>query len=371
MTVLVFNVGSTTLKYALVDLAKREQRRGGLIDRIGQAEGNACDHVTAARNILEDVGLQSVEAIGHRIVQGGDQFHAPALVDPSVLTRLRKLDSLAPLHNPPARAVVEGLVATGVPQTLVFDTAYYATLKPVAYRYAVPASWYHEHGVRRYGFHGTSHQYVTDQAIHYLLTLDSGKKKPLRLISLHLGGGASVTASIDGVAVETSMGMTPLQGLVMATRSGDLDPAVIFHMMRSAKMTADEVDEALNKQSGLRGLCGDSDMRNILTRLGHGDQDATLAVELFVRRVQQFIGSFTATLGGLDGLIFTAGIGEHSPEIRSRICEKLGFLGIEIDENLNQSTVDGVLDISRHPSKSRTLVVTTDEEYAIAKQVIV
>ena len=366
MTILVMNVGSTTLKYALFDPARGFARRDGLVDRIGQPGGDAPDHVTAAHRVLGDIGTEAVHAIGHRIVQGGDCFREPTRVDAEVIERLRTLDSLAPLHNPAARQVVEGLVETSIPQTLVFDTAYFSTLAPEAFRYAVPDEWYRDQGVRRYGFHGTSHQYVTRRALSQIGTTG----KPIKLVSLHLGGGASATASLDGVAVDTSMGMTPLEGLVMATRSGDLDPSIIVHMMRTRGLTVDEIDRALNHRSGLFGVCGESDMRAVLQREGDGDESARLAVSLFVRRIAKTVGGFAAMLQGLDVLVFTAGIGEHSPEIRSRVCRQLGFLGVTVDESKNQAIEGEIAEISDRNSRVKTLVIATDEERAIADQVL-
>ncbi len=378
MNVFVFNVGSTTLKYACIDVASGDRLYQGLIDRIGQTGGEAPDHLTAAHMALEHAGLRKpadelrldgpvISAIAHRIVQGGSQFHGPTLVDATVLSNLSKLDALAPLHNPPARCVLETVVAmkVPVPQVLVFDTAYFSTLEPVAYRYAIPAEIYHGHGVRRYGFHGTSHRYVTDAAITHLKGT-----APMRIISLHLGGGASATASIDGVAVDTSMGMTPLEGLVMATRCGDMDPSVPLHLMRTTGMSVDDVDLLLNKRSGLVGLCGEPDMRAILARMDAGDESASLAIAIYVRRLQKMIGSYFAILGGLDALIFTAGVGEHAAEIRRLVTEPLRHLGIALDPAHNQSPElsQGVADISRVGARVRTMVVATDEELAIARQ---
>ncbi|MEM6469098.1 MAG: acetate/propionate family kinase [Planctomycetota bacterium] len=366
MTILVFNVGSTTLKYSLFDPSNGFARTDGLVDRIGQPGGDAADHVSAARRVMDEVGMETITAIGHRIVQGGDCFSEPTVVNEAVIKQLRRLDGLAPLHNPAARMVVEGLMGACVPQTLVFDTAFYTSLPPEAFRYAVPGAWFRDHGVRRYGFHGTSHQYVTQKA---LLAIGRASE-PVRMVSLHLGGGASATATIDGVAVDTSMGMTPLEGLVMATRSGDLDPAIIFHMMRHADMSIEEIDGSLNKQSGLKGLCGDADMRVVLRREADGDADAKLAVEMFIRRITKVVGGFAAVLGGLDALIFTAGIGEHSPEIRARVCVRLAFLGTEINDEMNANFPGDLCDLSTAGSRIRTLVVRTDEELAIAEQVL-
>ncbi|MCM2374840.1 acetate/propionate family kinase [Aporhodopirellula aestuarii] len=379
MNILVFNVGSTTLKYACVEVSTGERLYEGLVDRIGQVGGDAPDHLSAARCVLEQAGLlpstgktapsdaPKLSAIAHRIVQGGDSYPTPTIVNADVLEHLKALDSLAPLHNPSARSVVAAIDSLGVPlpQVLVFDTAYFSTLQPSAYRYAIPESIYNAHGIRKYGFHGTSHRFVTRLAIERL-----GLKSPARVISLHLGGGASATASIDGVAVDTSMGMTPLEGLVMATRCGDMDPSVPLHLIRSAGMSADDVDRLLNKESGLVGLCGEADMRAILSRREAGDSAAHLAIEIYVRRIQKTIGSYLAILGGLDALIFTAGVGEHAVKIRELVTTPLSHLGITIDPSVNESPelIDSVADISHRSATVRTLIVATNEELAIARE---
>ncbi len=364
MNVLVFNVGSTTLKYACIDTALGVTSESGTVDRIGQPDGDAATHIAAAQAVIAKVGWEKIGAIGHRIVQGGSQFEGPTRVNAEVLVDLKKLDSLAPLHNPPARKVVEGLVENPLPQILVFDTSYFASLTPEAYRYAIPSSWFHDYGVRRYGFHGTSHEYVTQQAIGFLDGSEATK-----CISMHLGGGASITASVGGKAVDTSMGMTPLQGLVMATRSGDIDPAIPLHMMEVSGFSVAGVRNALNRESGLLGLCGEGDMRVILKRRADGDSDATLAVDIYVRNVVKHIGSYFAILGGLDCLAFTAGIGEHSHEIRQLVTDRLEHFGVRISQQANRQTEDALVDISSSDSVVKTLVVPTNEELAIAHKV--
>ncbi|TWU56080.1 acetate/propionate family kinase [Rubripirellula reticaptiva] len=372
MNVLVFNVGSTTLKFACVDTSSGKRLTEGLIDRIGQPGGDAGDHLSAAKAALDQHRSLSVDAIGHRIVQGGAMFQTPALVTPSVIADLRTLDSFAPLHNPPARSVVEAIdeMKTGLGQVLVFDTAFFATLAPAAYRYAIPESVYVDHGVRRYGAHGTSHRFVTKHAIEYLSKRQPALASNARIVSLHLGGGASATASVGGVAVDTSMGMTPLEGLVMATRSGDIDPSVPLHLIRNAGMTADQVDRLLNKSSGLLGLCGDCDMRSILNRRDEGDDAASLAIDIYIHRLVKMIGGYVAEMGGVDALIFTAGVGENSAEIRRLATERLQHLGIKINASANQSglSTDAVTDISDSGAAAKTLIVRTNEELEIAVQ---
>jgi len=385
MNILVFNVGSTTLKYACIDVETGARLYEGLVDRIGQTGGDAPDHLTAARIVLQRSGVLAstgvdkpsdapeLSAIAHRIVQGGDHYPHATIVDDAVLDHLTTLDSLAPLHNPSARSVVATIAELNLPlpQVLVFDTAYFSTLEPAAYRYAIPDVIYRKHGVRRYGFHGTSHRFVTARAIEFLRS-----PSPVRIISLHLGGGASVTASIDGVAVDTSMGMTPLEGLMMATRCGDIDPSVALHLIRATGMSADEVDRLFNNESGFVGMCGEADMRAILARRESGDEAAMLAVDIYVRRIQKMIGSYLAILGGLDALIFTAGVGENAAPIRELVARPLAHFGIAIDLQKNQSPdlLDTVADITDcavtpvTPARVRTLIVATNEELAIARE---
>ncbi len=368
MNVLVFNVGSTTLKYACIDTTSGIRLTEGLVDRIGQSGGDAVDHLTAACVALEAHSSIQLDAIGHRVVQGGDLFPLPTLVTESSLARLAPLDSLAPLHNPPARRVIDAVADRGlaIPQVMVFDTAYFTSLPPKAYRYAVPEHIYRDYSVRRYGAHGTSHRFVTQAALNFI----SGDTHNNRVISLHLGGGASVTASVGGVAVETSMGMTPLEGLVMATRTGDIDPSVPLHLIRNAGMSPDQVDKMLNKESGLLGLCGEVDMRAILSRYEQGDEPARLAIDVYIHRLVKYIGGYTAILGGLDTLIFTAGVGENSDVIRELVTTSLAFLGLKINpkRNAERDRDQLVVDISEEGSSVRTLVVATNEELAIAQQ---
>ncbi|MEM9828674.1 MAG: acetate/propionate family kinase [Planctomycetota bacterium] len=382
MNVLVLNVGSTTLKYAQLDPVTGIRTAHGLVDRIGQAGGDAADHLSAATRVLDHLDLSATLAIGHRVVQGADEFTRPARVDSEVLTRLASLDTLAPLHNPPARAVIEFLHASeptanrpALPQVLVFDTAYFASLPEAAYRYALDRRLADDHRIRRYGMHGTSHAWVLERALQAWPEITSeaaiSAGDAPRIISLHLGGGASVSASVGGKAVATSMGMTPLEGLVMATRCGDLDPSVPLHLMRAANLNVDEVDRCLNKQSGLLGLCGDADMRRVLRRSAAEDGDAMLALEIYIRRLIQYIGGYIAILGGVDALLFTAGVGENSAEIRGRVVERLACFGIRLTESKNQRGLpaeQNCVDVAADGSDVRVLIVRTDEEHAIAKQ---
>lgn len=369
MNVLVFNVGSTTLKFAVVDTDSGARLDEGVYDRIGEPEGDAADHLSAAEAVLkrcENIGLK---AIGHRIVHGGSFFDAAVRVDENVRHQLAKLDVLAPLHNPPGRTVLEEISdrGLGLPQVLVFDTSYFVNLPAAAARYAIPEKFFSEYGIRRYGAHGISHRYVTEQ----VLPLLAGPTANQRIISLHLGGGASATASKGGEAVETSMGLTPLEGLVMTTRSGDIDPAVAYYLNRAAGMSAEQIDHLLNEESGVLGLCGKADMRDILQQASDGDASANLAIDVYVHRIQKYIGAYLAILGGLDALIFTAGVGENAAEIRQRVTESLAHLGIAIDtqKNMGDRSDDEIKELTDDDAAVRTFVVATNEERAIAEQV--
>ncbi len=373
MRVVVFNVGSTTLKYARIDTQAGLTECQGTIDRIGQAGGEAADHDRAAELAWEAVYNNSVEAIGHRLVQGGAVFQQPTRVDQAALEQLRRLDSLAPLHNPPARRVLETLHRTvhSIPQAMIFDTAYFANLPSAAAQYAIPANLAAKHQIKRYGAHGTSHEYVTRLACQFLgWSPESDSTSPPRIISLHLGGGASMTASLGLRAMETSMGFTPLEGLVMATRCGDLDPSIPGVLMERENLSPTEIDSLLNRESGLKGLCGETDMRAILQRVDAGDSQASTALDIYIHRIRKYLGAYMIVLGGVDAIVFTAGVGEHSPAVRRKIVERLDPFGIELDEQKNQLGLAGnnVADIATSNSRCRLLIVATAEEQAIAAQ---
>ncbi len=358
MRVLVLNSGSSSVKYQLVDSDSGERLAGGIVEEV-------VDHTEALREVVAAVEQLDVpiDAIGHRVVHGGDVVSAPTLVDDELIEVIRRLVPLAPLHNPANLAGIEAARATWptVPQVAVFDTAFHRTLPPAAYRYAVPAAWYEEFGVRRYGFHGTSHEYVSARAAEVL----GRPLGDLDLILAHLGNGASMTAVQGGRSVETSMGLSPLEGLVMGTRSGDIDPAVVGYMAEATGRSGAEVLAELNRSSGLLGLCGDSDLREISARIEAGDEAADLALDVFCHRIRKYVGAYVAVLGGCDALVFTAGIGEHSALVRSRICDGLGVFGIALDEARNERS-DVV--ISADGATTKVLVVPTDEEHAIAEQ---
>jgi acetate kinase len=354
MRVLVLNTGSSSVKYQLRDPVTGERYAGGVIEEVD-------DHAVALRRVVDELGPIAPDAVGHRVVHGGERFSAPTIIDDDVVEAVRSLVPLAPLHNPANLAGIEiaRQLWPGVIQVAVFDTAFHRTLPPHAYRYAVPGKWYSEHGVRRYGFHGTSHEYVAGVTAERL----GRPLAELDLIVAHLGNGASMAAISAGSSVETSMGLSPLEGLVMGTRSGDIDPTVITHVARESDRGFEEVADDLSRASGLIGLCGASDMREIADRAAAGDEDAAFAIDVFAHRVKKYIGAYLAVLGRCDALVFTAGIGEHSPVVRAAACAGLERLGIALDRERNER---GAATISADGSPIAVLVVPTDEELAIA-----
>jgi acetate kinase len=345
--VFVLNVGSSTVKYALIDVADGRRLAGGLEDDVAAA--------------LAD--RPAVVAVAHRVVHGGERFRAPVVVDDDVLAALHELAVLAPLHNPVNVAGIEDArrVWPDVPHVAVFDTAFHHTLPPHAFTYAVPREWATRHGVRRYGFHGTSYAYVSRTAAR-LLGRDLADT---RLIVLHLGNGASAAAVAGGRSVDTSMGLTPLEGLVMGTRSGDVDPALVLHLRRTAGLSVDEIDDLLNTGSGMLALAGDSDMRAVHRRIAAGDADAVLALDVYCYRVRKYVGAYLAVLGGADAVVFTGGVGEHDAVVRAQSLAGLEGLGIAVDPVRNEA---GETTISPAGSAIPVLVVPTDEETEMATQ---
>jgi acetate kinase len=363
MKVLVLNAGSSSLKYKLFD--DRRQAAEGTIERIGEAGGVKDHHdaLEAAERALVEAGaltsFRDLDAVGHRVVHGGERFIEPTRIDADVIEAIRALIPLAPLHNP---ANLEGIEMMArkvpeLPQVAVFDTAFHQTMPKEAYLYAIPMELYENRGIRRYGFHGTSHRYVAKMAAEKL-------GKPLdtvNLITLHLGNGASACAIRNGRSVDTSMGFTPLAGLVMGTRSGDLDPEIAI-LMEWKGMDADRV---LNKESGLKGLCGENDVRAVQEAALAGDEAARTALKVYAHRVRHYIGAYLATLGRVDAIVFTAGVGEHSAYVRALICEGLAPLGIALDTARNEA---GESDVATDTSPVRIFVLPTDEELEIALQ---
>lgn len=340
----------------------------GLIQNIGTSEIK--DHTQAleilAERLDEELGGRTIDAAGHRVVHGGERFSAPVLVNNEIIRAIERLAPLAPLHNPASALGLRAIQKTWphMPQVCVFDTAFHRTMPEKAWRYAIPEEMYVMHGMRRYGFHGTSHDYVTGKACDVL----GIPREQFNGIVAHLGNGASVTAIRNGESFDTSMGYTPLAGLIMGTRSGDLDPSVVTAMLdRNPAMTAKELDRILNKESGLKGISGDSDMRAVEQRAANGDEKAQLALDMAAYRLAKYIGGYHVAVGGAQALIFTAGIGENSPEFRTRVCNELGALGIALDPELNASPEGDVARISTSESAIEVLVISTDEERAIAE----
>jgi acetate kinase len=376
MLVLVINSGSSSLKYQVRDVAEGSVLTEGLIERIGVSNGGQgdgevvgpADHAEALEQvdaaIHELLGDRQLDAVGHRVVHGGERFGEPVLIDNEITRAIERLNPLAPLHNP---ANVLGIRAItkkwpDMPQVAVFDTAFHRSLPEHAWRYAVPDELYTNHGIRRYGFHGTSHEYVTNRAA---ALLDIPVEEFDGVIA-HLGNGASVTAIQGGTSVDTSMGFTPLEGLVMGTRSGDLDPSILVFLARTG-WNAEDLDSMLNRESGLKGLAGNNDMRSVVEAAESGNSRASMALAVASYRLAKYIGGYHVAVGGAKALVFTAGIGENSHEFRSLVGERLGALGIELDAGLNSERSKEPRVISTEASAIPVLVVPTDEERAIAE----
>ncbi|BCB87063.1 acetate/propionate family kinase [Phytohabitans suffuscus] len=355
MKILVLNSGSSSVKYQLYDEDRTVDK--GVVERV-------TDHDAALAEVTRRLDLSGLDGVGHRVVHGGLRFSEPALVTDDVVAAVRDLIPLAPLHNPANLAGIEVArkLLPGVPQVAVFDTAFHRTLPEEAATYAIDADLARRHGVHRYGFHGTSHAYVSRRAAALL----GRPLETVNTITLHLGNGASVCAVEGGRSVATSMGLTPLQGLVMGTRSGDIDPGALLYLARNAAMGVDDLDDLLNHRSGLKGLAGVSDMREVLSRRAAGDHAATLALAVYCRRIKEYVGGYYALLGRLDAIAFTAGVGERAPAVRAESLAGLSRLGIEIDTERNESVKEGI--ISPDGAPVAVLVVPTDEELEIATQ---
>jgi acetate kinase len=400
MLVLVVNAGSSSLKYQVLDTESEVVWATGLIERIGEEASGlrhrtriragaeapfeetsrefACpDHTAAFQALAATFGetgeiseVGELVGVGHRVVQGADQFSAPTLVTDEVVDVIESLIPLAPLHNPAAVAGLRSATAAypDIPHVAIFDTAFHSTMPASAYTYAIDQEVAKAQRIRRYGFHGTSHQYVTEKAAEVL-----GKRvSEVDLVTLHLGNGASTCAVRGGKSVDTSMGLTPLEGLVMGTRSGDLDPAIVFHLITTAGMTAAEVDTMLNKRSGLLGLCGQNDMRQVHALAEAGNADAELALQVYAHRIRKYLGAHLVTLGRADAIVFTAGVGENDPDVRRRVVAGLEMIGVAIDARRNEATRGGSkpVDLSFKGAPIRVLVVPTNEELEIARQTV-
>ena len=386
MKILVINAGSSSLKYQLINMDDKSVMAKGLCERIGIDGKNTFkptggtpveltaplkDHSDAIKSVIGALAnpeygvissMNEIDAVGHRVVHGGEMFSKSVVIDDEVMAAVEKCIPLAPLHNP---ANIIGInackeVMPGVPQVGVFDTAFHQTMPEVEYMYGLPYELYENDKIRRYGFHGTSHNYVSGKAAEFL-----GKDiKDLKIICCHLGNGSSVTAVKDGKSVATSMGLTPLDGVIMGTRCGSIDPAIITFLMGKG-MTADEVDALINKKSGVKGISGvSSDFRDLAAAAADGNKRAALAVDMFSYDVKKYIGSYAAVMGGVDALVFTAGVGENDSDVRKKVTDGLEFLGIKIDEAKNNTR--GTVDITAQDGKVKVLVIPTDEELMIA-----
>lgn len=387
-TVLVLNCGSSSIKYQLVDVAAATALAQGLVERIGEESGRLRhqgatgsidrearipDHETGLDAIIDafqetgpPIDSGDVVAVGHRVVHGGERFAEPVIIDDQLEAAIDELSALAPLHNPPnlAGIRVARKALPDLPHVAVFDTAFHQSLPPAAYTYALDRDVARRLGVRRYGFHGTSVGYVTHEAARFL------DRDPARtnLIVLHLGNGASATAVRDGRSVDTSMGLTPLEGLVMGTRTGDLDPGIVFHLHREAGMSIDELDDLFNRRSGMLGLAGANDLREVRRMALDGDADAALAIDVYCRRIRHYVGAYSAELGDVHAVVFTAGVGENAAWVRSRSLAGLKRLGIEVDSVRNSNSGVGPRLISPDGAEVAVLVIPTDEELEIARQ---
>ncbi len=394
MRIFVVNCGSSSIKYQLFDMTDESVLAAGLLERVGTGEAvlhhttgvpgetktidaqvPVPDHAAGLKIIIDALvdpaagvldSVDQIDGVGHRVVHGGQKITGSGRIDDSLITVIRENAALAPLHNPPNLSGIEAaiLAIPNTPQVAVFDTAFLATLPPRAYRYAVPHDWYTEYHVRKYGFHGTSHRYVTLRAAELL-----GKPtEEVNLITVHLGNGCSMTAVAGGAAVDHSMGMTPLEGLAMGTRSGDIDPAIILHMLWRG-MSGQQIDHALNKKSGLLGVSGVSnDMRDLLAAAADGNERAELAVDIFVYRIVKYIGAYYAILPGVDAVVLTGGIGENAVTVRRRICRPLAALGAVLDEQRNADTIGGASGpITTDESSLSVWVIPTNEELMIAR----
>ncbi len=392
MKVLVINAGSSSLKYQLIDMTNEKVLAKGLAERIG-IEGSMLTHQvynkegefkiekpmkdhTAAMELVskalldEEYGviksMDEVYAVGHRVLHGGRHFSQSMVINDEVMDAIRENIVLGPLHNPANIMGIEACqrLMPGKPNVSVFDTAFHQTMPEHAYIYALPYEMYEKYGIRKYGFHGTSHKYVSLRAAEIL----NKPLKELKIITCHLGNGSSIAAVKYGKVVDTSMGLTPLEGLPMGTRSGDIDPAVVTFLMQKENMTAEEMDNYLNKKSGVLGISGvSSDFRDLAQAASEGNKRAKLALDIFVYRVKKYIGAYAAAMGGVDVIVFTAGIGENTPDIRSNSCAGLEFLGVKIDEDKN-NTKGQEMDISAPDSKVKVLVIPTNEELMIARE---
>jgi acetate kinase len=393
MKILVINAGSSSLKYQLMDMEKEQIIAKGLVERIGieganlqhrpvgkppvRFEQTIKDHTDAIKIVLKALmnpehgvisDMGAINAVGHRVLTAGEKFTKSMLINEEVMDAVREMIPLGPLHNPANLMGIEACrkIMPSTPMVAVFDTAFHQTMPDYAYIYGIPYEYYKKLHIRRYGFHGTSHRYLAERTAQFL----GRDSKGLRIVTCHLGNGSSICAIKDGRCVDTSMGLTPLEGVLMGTRSGDIDPTVVEYLMNQDNMTIEQVISLLNKKSGLIGISGvSSDMRDVLDAANAGNDRARLAVDVFNYRICKYIGAYAAAMGGLDAIVFSAGIGENNPWLRKKIVENLGFLGVGIDDALNNKKAPEI-DISSADAKVRTLVLATNEELMIARDTL-
>lgn len=391
MKILVINAGSSSLKYQLIDMQTESALLKGVCERIGldggtltqknfdkkelKIEQDMKNHTEAIQLVLKAMvdkeygaisSISEISAVGHRVLHSGEDFHSSVLIDDEVVRICEKNAELGPLHMPGNIACIKSCaeVMLGVPMVAVFDTTFHSTMPAKAYMYGIPYSVYSEHKVRKYGFHGTSHKFVSEETIKYL------NKKDSRIIVCHLGNGSSISAVRDGKCMDTSMGFTPLEGLVMGTRSGDIDPAAVEFMRKKLGLSAEEMVDYLNKKCGMKGVSEyDSDMRYLEAAIKKGDEKAKLAVDVAAYRIKKYIGSYAAVLNGVDAIVFTGGIGEHSAYMRKLVMSDMEYLGVEFDFDKNESHLgDGVQELSKPESRVKVLVLPTNEELSIARE---
>lgn len=391
MKILVLNCGSSSVKYKLIDTDTDLTMAEGGVEKIGLNDGflkfkrqdgskdivelGLTDHkgaVQAILNILTDAkegcikSYSEIDAIGHRLVHGSDKFNSSVLITDEVIQQVKDCYNLAPLHNPANITGVEAITAVlpDVPQVGVFDTAFHQTMPAKSYMYALPYRFYTEDGVRRYGFHGTSHRYVSQRACEFL-GIDITKQK---MVTCHIGNGGSITAVLNGKSVDTSMGLTPTEGLMMGTRVGDIDPGVLTYLMKRHNLTVDELQKIINKESGMAGFSEiSSDMREIEAAVNEGNERAILALEMYEQRIVKYVGAYAAEMGGLDVIVFTGGVGENQTDVRENVCSHLAFMGLEFDAELNKTIHGTEAEISTPTSKVKVVVIPTDEELMIAR----
>lgn len=390
MNILVLNCGSSSVKYKLIEIKANKVLAEGGIEKIGlpdafikfkfgnekiQQDLDINDHVGAIKSILDNLtskeygcikDFKEIDAVGHRVVHGGEKFNKSVLINDEVIAKIKECYGIAPLHNPVNMAGIDAIneVLPEVPQVGVFDTAFHQTMPAKSYMYALPYKYYAEDGVRRYGFHGTSHRYVSQRVCEFLGVEPKGKK----IITCHVGNGGSITAVKDGKSIDTSMGLTPTEGLMMGTRCGDVDPGALIFLMDKHNLSSKDMLNMVNKESGLAGVSGvSSDMREITAAAKQGNEKAILSLEMYEQRITKYIGAFAAEMGGVDIIVFTGGVGEHQSSTRANVCNPLRFMGVEIDDAANDANNGDEGIISTPNSAVKVVVIPTDEEYMIAK----